>query len=189
VQVEFFDRFRVSELTNLLTTELAAVRSVVLDNVSRDRGFRSISEVLGTFFILFKLAPRLAPVLGILITSVSIGAGKEHISAGRGRELYETAMSALNIACQINKEGKLRVHGSVAKCLVQWRTCLSSKGASWDPCVTFINPILADSPLGSSLERHLEGLWLWYEATILSTSFSAAVCLVSVSISSTVACY
>lgn len=88
MQVEFFDRFRVSELTNLLTTELAAVRSVVLDNVSRDRGFRSISEVLGTFFILFKLAPRLAPVLGILITSVSIGAGKEHISAGRGRELY-----------------------------------------------------------------------------------------------------
>ncbi|GAQ86233.1 ABC transporter [Klebsormidium nitens] len=73
-KVEFFDRFRVSELTNLVTTELAALRSVVLDNVSRDRGFRSVSEVLGTFVILFRLAPRLAPVLAILITSVSIGA-------------------------------------------------------------------------------------------------------------------
>lgn len=99
-QVEFFDRFRTSELTNLVTTELASLRSVVLDNVSRDRGFRSVSEVLGTFVILFRLAPRLAPVLAILITSVSIGAGETtRVLAVKTLSVYGLVRSCLFFHC------------------------------------------------------------------------------------------
>ena len=38
-------RCQVGELTALLASELAAVEKVVSENVSRDRGFRALSEV------------------------------------------------------------------------------------------------------------------------------------------------
>lgn len=71
-KVEFFDRYKVGELTGLLTTDLGSVQSVVSENVSRDRGFRALSEVVGTICILFALSPQLAPVLGLLMLIVSI---------------------------------------------------------------------------------------------------------------------
>ncbi|EEF51451.1 ABC transporter B family member 28 [Ricinus communis] len=71
-KVEFFDRYKVGELSALLTTEMGSLKDIVSENVSRDRGFRAISEVIGTICILFTLAPQLAPILGILMLSVSV---------------------------------------------------------------------------------------------------------------------
>lgn len=71
-KVEFFDRYKVGELTGLLTSDLGSIKSVVSDNISRDRGFRALSEVVGTICILFALSPQLAPILGLLMISVSV---------------------------------------------------------------------------------------------------------------------
>uniref|UniRef100_A0A7N0REL1 ABC transmembrane type-1 domain-containing protein n=1 Tax=Kalanchoe fedtschenkoi TaxID=63787 RepID=A0A7N0REL1_KALFE len=71
-KVEFFDRYKVGELTGLLTTDLGSLNSAVSENISRDRGFRALSEVTGTICILFILSPQLAPILGVLMLAVSI---------------------------------------------------------------------------------------------------------------------
>ncbi|KQK16368.1 ABC transporter B family member 28 isoform X2 [Brachypodium distachyon] len=68
----FFDRHKVGELTGLLTSDLGTLKGVVSDNVSRDRGLRALSEITGTLCILFALSTELAPVLGLLIVSVSV---------------------------------------------------------------------------------------------------------------------
>ncbi|PKA61119.1 ABC transporter B family member 28 [Apostasia shenzhenica] len=71
-KVEFFDRYKVAELSGLLTSDLGSLKDVVGENISRDRGLRALSEILGTICILFSLSTQLAPILGILMTSVSI---------------------------------------------------------------------------------------------------------------------
>ncbi|XP_074291212.1 ABC transporter B family member 28 isoform X2 [Silene latifolia] len=71
-KMDFFDRYKVGELTGLLTSDLGSVQGIVSDNVSRDRGFRAVSEVVGTVCILFVLSPQLAPVLGLLMLAVSV---------------------------------------------------------------------------------------------------------------------
>ncbi|MED6219947.1 ABC transporter B member 28 [Stylosanthes scabra] len=71
-KVEFFDKYKVGELTGLLTSDLGSLKDIVSENVSRDRGFRALSEVVGTIFILFSLSPQLAPLLGILMLTVSL---------------------------------------------------------------------------------------------------------------------
>ncbi|CAM0905767.1 unnamed protein product [Alopecurus aequalis] len=68
----FFDRHKVGELTGLLTSDLGSLKGVVSDNISRDRGLRAFSEITGTLCILFALSTELAPVLGLLIVSVSV---------------------------------------------------------------------------------------------------------------------
>ncbi|XP_004308120.1 PREDICTED: ABC transporter B family member 28-like [Fragaria vesca subsp. vesca] len=71
-KVEFFDRYKVGELTGLLTSDLGSLKNVVSENISRDRGFRALTEVTGTMCILFVLAPQLAPILGVLMLTVSV---------------------------------------------------------------------------------------------------------------------
>ncbi|XP_058779253.1 ABC transporter B family member 28 isoform X1 [Vicia villosa] len=71
-KVEFFDKYKVGEITSLLTSDLGSLKNIVGENVSRDRGFRALSEVTGTIIILFTLSPQLAPILGILMIAVSI---------------------------------------------------------------------------------------------------------------------
>ncbi|CAN1180616.1 ABC transporter B family member 28, partial [Linum perenne] len=71
-KVEFFDRYKVGEIGALLTSDLGSLKDLVSENVSRDRGFRAFSEILGTVCILFRIAPQLAPVLGVLIFSISV---------------------------------------------------------------------------------------------------------------------
>ncbi|KAH7301686.1 hypothetical protein KP509_23G038100 [Ceratopteris richardii] len=71
-KVEFFDRHKVGELTGLLTSELGSVKDLVNENVSRDRGFRALSETLGTLVILFSLSTQLAPILGLLMLVISV---------------------------------------------------------------------------------------------------------------------
>ncbi|PON69918.1 ATP-binding cassette containing protein [Parasponia andersonii] len=71
-KIEFFDRYKVGELTGLLTSDLGSLKGVVSENISRDRGFRALSEVIGTICILFALAPQLAPILGVLMLTVSV---------------------------------------------------------------------------------------------------------------------
>ncbi|PQM34383.1 ABC transporter B family member 28 [Prunus yedoensis var. nudiflora] len=71
-KVEFFDRYKVGELTGLLTSDLGSIKSVVSENISRDRGFRALTEVTGTICILFALAPQLAPILAVLMLTISI---------------------------------------------------------------------------------------------------------------------
>ncbi|KAL3755835.1 hypothetical protein ACJRO7_002822 [Eucalyptus globulus] len=74
-KVEFFDRYKVGELTGLLTSDLGSLKNAVSENISRDRGFRALSEVVGTICILFILSPQLAPVLGVLMLTVSVFVG------------------------------------------------------------------------------------------------------------------
>ncbi|GLT54797.1 hypothetical protein SLA2020_279640 [Shorea laevis] len=62
---------KVGELTGLLTSDLGSLKNVVGENISRDRGFRALSEVVGTICILFALSPQLAPILGLLMLTVS----------------------------------------------------------------------------------------------------------------------
>ncbi|XP_031110012.1 ABC transporter B family member 28 isoform X2 [Ipomoea triloba] len=71
-KVEFFDRYKVGELTALLTSDLGSLKNIVSENVSRDRGFRALSEIIGTLCLLFALSPQLAPILGVLMLSVSV---------------------------------------------------------------------------------------------------------------------
>lgn len=71
-KVEFFDRYKVGELTALLTSDLGSLKDIVSENISRDRGFRALSEVIGTICILFTLSPQLAPLLGLLMLMVSV---------------------------------------------------------------------------------------------------------------------
>ncbi|KAG6747457.1 hypothetical protein POTOM_049861 [Populus tomentosa] len=106
-KVEFFDRYKVGELSALLTSDLGSFKDIVSENISRDRGFRAFSEashsilkqnamllqlilkfsetnlacriVTGTICILFALAPQLAPILGVLMFAVSFSVGKYFI--------------------------------------------------------------------------------------------------------------
>ncbi|KAH8961884.1 hypothetical protein BDL97_05G071900 [Sphagnum fallax] len=70
-KVEFFDRHKVGELTSILSSDLGAIKDIVNENVSRDRGLRAFSEMMGVLFILFWLSPQLAPILAILMISIS----------------------------------------------------------------------------------------------------------------------
>ncbi|KAJ6688704.1 ABC TRANSPORTER B FAMILY MEMBER 28 [Salix koriyanagi] len=54
-KVEFFDRYKVGELSALLTSDLGSVKDIIT----------------GTICILFALAPQLAPILGFLVLAVS----------------------------------------------------------------------------------------------------------------------
>ncbi|KAI9161620.1 hypothetical protein LWI28_019124 [Acer negundo] len=71
-KAEFFDRYKVGELSGLLTSDLGSLKGLVSENISRDRGFRALSEVIGTICILFALAPQLAPILALLMLAVSV---------------------------------------------------------------------------------------------------------------------
>ncbi|KAJ8552709.1 hypothetical protein K7X08_020102 [Anisodus acutangulus] len=71
-KVDFFDRYKVGELTALITSDLGSLKNIVSENTSRDRGFRALSEVVGTLSLLFALSPQLAPILGVLMLAVSI---------------------------------------------------------------------------------------------------------------------
>ncbi|KAJ6869732.1 hypothetical protein NC651_034446 [Populus alba x Populus x berolinensis] len=54
-KVEFFDRYKVGELSALLTSDLGSFKDIVT----------------GTICILFAIAPQLAPILGVLMFAVS----------------------------------------------------------------------------------------------------------------------
>lgn len=56
----------------MLTSDLGSLKEVVSENISRDRGLRAFSEIFGTICILFSLSTELAPILGLLMMSVSI---------------------------------------------------------------------------------------------------------------------
>ncbi|XVF81688.1 hypothetical protein PTKIN_Ptkin15bG0175500 [Pterospermum kingtungense] len=71
-KAEFFDRYKVGELSGLLSSDLGSLHTLVSENISRDRGFRAFFEVVGTICILFALSPQLAPILGLLMLSVSV---------------------------------------------------------------------------------------------------------------------
>lgn len=43
-KVEFFDRYKVGELSALLMSDLGSFKDIVSENISRDRGFRAFSE-------------------------------------------------------------------------------------------------------------------------------------------------
>jgi ATP-binding cassette, subfamily B (MDR/TAP), member 10 len=72
-KIEFFDRHRASEITNLLSKDLEALRTFVFANVSRDRGFRALAEALGSVLVLFWLSWRLGPIMaGVIIATAAI---------------------------------------------------------------------------------------------------------------------
>jgi ATP-binding cassette subfamily B (MDR/TAP) protein 8 len=50
-RIEFFDRHSTAALTQLLSVELDALRSLVFGNVSRDRGARAVLEAVGSVLV------------------------------------------------------------------------------------------------------------------------------------------
>jgi hypothetical protein len=64
---------------------LGAIKDIVNENVSRDRGLRAFSEMMGVLFILFWLSPQLAPILAILMISISAIVGKVQLSGNKDR--------------------------------------------------------------------------------------------------------
>lgn len=56
-KVEFFDRYKVGELTALLTSDLGSLKDIVSENISRDRGFRALSEASDSILRQKSLAP------------------------------------------------------------------------------------------------------------------------------------
>lgn len=66
-RIEFFDRHKANELGALLSVEMGAVRGLMTQNVSRDRGFRAVCECLGTLGALLVMAPMLAPLLFVAV--------------------------------------------------------------------------------------------------------------------------
>lgn len=72
-RIIFFDQHRPSELTNILSKDLEALRSFVFNNSSRDRGFRALLEATGSVCVLFVLSWRLGPILaGVIIATACI---------------------------------------------------------------------------------------------------------------------
>ncbi|KAK6135293.1 hypothetical protein DH2020_030935 [Rehmannia glutinosa] len=75
-----FDRYKVGELTALLTSDLGSLKNIVSENISRDRGFRAISEASYSTLskrywdtvLTFCSFRQLAPVLGLLMLTVSV---------------------------------------------------------------------------------------------------------------------
>ncbi|CAI5473243.1 unnamed protein product [Closterium sp. Yama58-4] len=74
-KVAFYDAHKVAALSGVLSSELAFMDKAVTDNVTRDRGLRSICEVGSTLVILFFIAPDLAPVFSLLAVGISLIAG------------------------------------------------------------------------------------------------------------------
>uniref|UniRef100_A0A1D2A990 ABC transporter B family member 28 n=2 Tax=Auxenochlorella protothecoides TaxID=3075 RepID=A0A1D2A990_AUXPR len=69
-RIEFFDAHRSSELTALICKDLDTVRSLVFNNVSRDRGLRALLEATGSVLVLGLLSWRLGPVLaGVILAA------------------------------------------------------------------------------------------------------------------------
>ncbi|CAI7819678.1 unnamed protein product, partial [Closterium sp. NIES-53] len=73
--VAFYDAHKVAALSGVLSSELGFMDKAVTDNVTRDRGLRSICEVVSTLAILFVIAPDLAPVFSLLAVGISLIAG------------------------------------------------------------------------------------------------------------------
>ena len=72
-RIIFFDQHRPSELTNVLSKDLEALRSFVFNNSSRDRGLRALLEAVGSVCVLFALSRRLGPILaGVIIATACI---------------------------------------------------------------------------------------------------------------------
>ncbi|CAI5460616.1 unnamed protein product [Closterium sp. Yama58-4] len=74
-KVAFYDAHKVAGLSGVLSSELSFMDKAVTDNVTRDRGLRSICEVVSTLVILFFIAPDLAPVFSLLAVGISLMAG------------------------------------------------------------------------------------------------------------------
>jgi ATP-binding cassette subfamily B (MDR/TAP) protein 10 len=72
-RIIFFDKHRPSELTNLLSKDLEALRNFFFNNCSRDRGLRALLEAVGSVCVLFALSWRLGPILaGVIIATACI---------------------------------------------------------------------------------------------------------------------
>ncbi|GJP82094.1 hypothetical protein CLOP_g12312 [Closterium sp. NIES-67] len=74
-KVAFFDAHKAAELSGVVAVELGFLDKAVTDNVTRDRGLRSICEVVSTLLVLFFIAPDLAPVFSLLAVGISLIAG------------------------------------------------------------------------------------------------------------------
>lgn len=68
----FFDKYRASELTNLMSQDLESIRQFVFSNCSRDRGLRAFCEALGSVLVLAWLSWKLGPILAGVIISTAL---------------------------------------------------------------------------------------------------------------------
>jgi len=115
-KVEFFDRHKAAELTNLLAVELDRIRTFVFNNSSRDRGIRALLESIGAVTVLFVLSWRLAPLLGAVV-----------LAAGLGAAMYKRATKPLEQRAAVARVGMSAVAGQAFRAI---RTVRSFAGES-----------------------------------------------------------
>jgi ABC-type multidrug transport system fused ATPase/permease subunit len=63
----FFDARQVSQVTSAVTSDIAAVRTVISTNLQKDRGLRAVLEASLGLVVLTVLQPRLAWIFGLVI--------------------------------------------------------------------------------------------------------------------------
>ena len=108
-RIEFFDRNQTAKLAATLSVELGTVRTLVAANVSRDRGFRAIGECLGTLAVLWRIAPKLAPVLGFAVVSLAAVTAVFNRKNGRLFAADAAAQGAVSAAASRRQSPQRRI--------------------------------------------------------------------------------
>jgi ATP-binding cassette subfamily B (MDR/TAP) protein 8 len=116
-RVRFFDEHKSAELAALLSVELGTVRTLVVANASRDRGFRAACECVGTVVVLFAVAPKLAPVLAFAVMSFAIVTAKFNRKTGALFAMDAKAQGAVSAsaAATLGSVRTVRSFGGEAK--------------------------------------------------------------------------
>lgn len=103
--IGFFDRFGRTNIENSLTSEIAAVRNGLWNNLSRDRGIRACCDViLGVFLNLFNTGSIGTPIFGVLVPIMATIVAQIGLRNGR----MAARMSAKDSALQEFLNDRLR---------------------------------------------------------------------------------
>jgi ATP-binding cassette, subfamily B (MDR/TAP), member 10 len=92
----FFDARQVSQVTSAVTSDIAAVRTVVSTNLQKDRGLRAVLEASLGLVVLTVLQPRLAWIFGLVIPVVAFA-----LAESRKALLVKAARETASLAHEV----------------------------------------------------------------------------------------
>jgi ATP-binding cassette, subfamily B (MDR/TAP), member 10 len=93
----FFDARQVSQVTSAVTSDIAAVRTVVSTNLQKDRGLRAVLEASLGLVVLTVLQPRLAWIFGLVIPVVAFS-----LAESRKALLVKAARETASLAHEVS---------------------------------------------------------------------------------------
>jgi ABC transporter transmembrane region len=93
----FFDARQVSQVTSAVTSDIAAVRTVVSTNLQKDRGLRAVLEASLGLVVLTVLQPRLAWIFGLVIPTVAFS-----LAESRKALLVKAARETASLAHEVS---------------------------------------------------------------------------------------